>query len=149
MAWNRHHGQTWWGGGGTPMGSTPRWTWTGGYPNGGYPTLGTPHQTWPVGRVPWWGGGGYPTSVVLDTPRSVCLLRLRRRTFLLKLNFTSSNFFKLVEYNWNSLFITKKLFFNFVAVTEYRISCARDTFIIWNVIFHLRKKPFAWYNLRM
>ena len=40
----------------------------------GYPTLGTP--------LPLMGGGGYPTSVVLDTPRSVCLLRSRRRTFL-------------------------------------------------------------------
>ena len=73
----------------------------------GYPTLGTP-QTWPegtlmgmypppsdlAGGVPQQGvphlryppsdlaGGypdmGYPTLVVLDTPRSVCLLRSRR-----------------------------------------------------------------------
>ena len=51
----------------------------GGYPRpGGNPPQVTPpppHQTWPE--------GGYPTSGgVLDTPRSVCLLRSRRRTFL-------------------------------------------------------------------
>ena len=78
-----------------------------GYPNRGYPTSGTspvrpgqgvpllgyPHQTWP-GEVPHQGGTppqvpppsdlageGVPHRVVLDTPRSVCLLR-SRRTFL-------------------------------------------------------------------
>ena len=77
---------------------------------GGYHTSGTPHQTWPLGYPtsgtppvrPGGGvpqqGKGYPTSgtplpirpgqgglshrVVLDTPRSVCLLRSRKRTFL-------------------------------------------------------------------
>ena len=45
---------------------------------GGYPTSGTPCQTWL--------GVGYPTSGgVFDTPRSVCFLRSRRRTFLLHL----------------------------------------------------------------
>ena len=39
---------------------------------GGYPTSGTP----PPGHV--------PSQVINDTPRSVCLLRSRRRTFLFK-----------------------------------------------------------------
>ena len=69
------------------------------YPDGGYPTSGTPPVA-PGWGVPRWGvpevgypahrtwpGGGYPTSYritdgVLDTPRSVCLLRSRRKTFL-------------------------------------------------------------------
>ena len=72
-----------------------------GYPNRRYPTLGTPirpargvpqqevtppwvppspHQTWPGGCTPM---GGVPHRVVLDVPWSVCLLRSRRRTFLL------------------------------------------------------------------
>ena len=84
--------------GGTPARSS------GGYPDGvplwpgltgGYPTLGTPYpsRTW-LGGVPYLGyppsdlargypDRGYPTSVVLDTQWSVCLLRSRRRTFLL------------------------------------------------------------------
>ena len=67
----------------------------------GYPTSDTPCQTWPGGtlmgyplQVPphqtWWGGypdGGYPISRVLDTPRSVCLFRSRRRTFFLPTTF--------------------------------------------------------------
>ena len=49
-------------------------------PKVGYP----PRQTWPGGGTP---RGGYSTSYritdgVLDTRRSVCLLRSRRRTFL-------------------------------------------------------------------
>ena len=51
---------------------------------------GTPART-RGGGVPQPGpmGGGYPTSYritdgVLDTPRSVCLLRSRRRTFLFR-----------------------------------------------------------------
>ena len=70
---------------GVPRWETPPWVppirpgW--GYPNGGYPTSGTPHRTW-MGN-----GGGTPllqlTDGVLDTPRSVCILRSRRRTFLL------------------------------------------------------------------
>ena len=58
--------------------------WGKGYPYwgvphlaGGYPTLGPPHQTWLGGGTPPW-----VTDGVLDTPRSVCLLRSRRRTFL-------------------------------------------------------------------
>ena len=47
----------------------------GGTPNRRYPTSGTPPWTWP-------GGRGNPPRVVLDTPRSVCLLRSSRRTFL-------------------------------------------------------------------
>ena len=65
-------GVPWWGYptlGITPIGPG------GGYPDGrGYPTLGAHLLVGP-------GLGGYPTSVVLDTPRSVCLLRSRRRTF--------------------------------------------------------------------
>ena len=91
--------------------SPARSSWMGGTPAGGYPTSGTPlldlaggyptsgkpppHQTWPGGGTPPWvtpsppvrpGQGGYPTSGnrwSTDTPRSVCLLRSRRRTFLL------------------------------------------------------------------
>ena len=59
--------------------------WGRGYPCQGEGTsaLGVPHlgyppsQTWP-GDTPAWGG----TPWVLDTPRSVCLLRSLRRTFL-------------------------------------------------------------------
>ena len=97
--------------GGTPTGGYPPsdlaplhlgypscWTWLGGTPIQGYPTLGPPIR--PVQGVPQWGctlrpqvpppvgpdrGGGYLTLVVLDTPRSVCLLRSRRRTFLFKI----------------------------------------------------------------
>ena len=62
-------------------------------PHLGYPPVGPgqgvphlrypPHQTWAGGTLM----GGYPTLAritdgVLDTPRSVCLLRSRRRTFL-------------------------------------------------------------------
>ena len=93
------------GGGGTPpWGTPPSWTWPGGYPtmvppsscqtwlgdtparsSWGVPHLGTP--------PPWsdlaWGGTptrwGTPSRVVLDAPRSVCLVRSRRRTFLLEL----------------------------------------------------------------
>ena len=63
---------------------------------GGYPTLGTPPLDLARGNP---GGGGYSTSYritdgVLDTSRSVCLLRSRRRTFLffvkLKLSYSSS-----------------------------------------------------------
>ena len=83
----------------------PRWTWlegtlTGGTPPwvppirpcGGYPDWGVPHLGYHPVR-PGCGGtptGGHPTSYritdgVLDTPRSVCLLRSRRRTFLWRL----------------------------------------------------------------
>ena len=96
-------------GGGTPMGGIPPWVspfgpgW--GYPNGRGTLRGVPHLEYPpsdlAGGVPRQGGtpprvppfigpgweGGYPTSVVLDTPRSVCFLRSRRKTFL----FYSSN----------------------------------------------------------
>ena len=72
--------------GGTPTGvphlGFPRQTW--------YPTWGTPPgQTWPGGAPT--GGGGVPHQVVLDTPRSVCLLRSCRRTFL----------FLFLFLNWN------------------------------------------------
>ena len=68
--------------GGTPPRVPPiRPGW--GYPLlGGYPTSGTPHQTW-LGGTPCRGGTPLrETDGVLDTPRSVCLLRSRRRTFL-------------------------------------------------------------------
>ena len=65
--------------GGTPPQVLPGWTWPEGYPDGG-----TSLRVPPV--RPGWGGtpmgGGYPTSVVLDTPRSVSLLLSRRRTIL-------------------------------------------------------------------
>ena len=90
--------------GGTPPHQTcwgvPCW----GYPAGGVPCWGVSHLGTPPIRpgqgVPCWGGphlgylppplsdlagGGTPPRVtdgVLDTPRSVCLLRSRRRTFL-------------------------------------------------------------------
>ena len=82
----------------------------------GVPHLGYPHQNWPGDTPPQVHplldlAGGYPlsdlaggtltgypisyriTDGVLDTPRSVCLLRSRRRTFLLKkrLKSTSNN----------------------------------------------------------
>ena len=56
----------------------------GGYPEGGIPPrVSPPHQTWPGGGTPT--RGGTPPQItdgVLDTPRSVCLLRSRRMTFL-------------------------------------------------------------------
>ena len=88
-----------------PTSGTLRWTWPGGYPTSGTPPppcwtwlggplLGVPPPQVPPIRPGWgypcWGallwypppqGGGYPDGV-LDTPRSVCLLRSRRRTFL-------------------------------------------------------------------
>ena len=70
-----------------------------GVPNLGYPlsdlatpARGTPSWVPPIGGVvphlryppQTWLGGRYPTSGgVLDTPQSVCLLRSRRRIFLL------------------------------------------------------------------
>ena len=58
-----------------------------GYQMGGYPRWGTPpYQTWTGGYPD--GGGGTPlrlTDGVLDKRRSVCLLRSRRRTFLLSI----------------------------------------------------------------
>ena len=63
---------------------------------GRYPTSGTPHRTWPGGYP---NGGGTPPRVVLDTPRSVCLLRSRRRTFLVitYLDKTKSGFLLDIE----------------------------------------------------
>ena len=82
--------------GGLPGSGTPLW---GGYPGqvpppGGYPGQvpppgGVPGSGTPPGGVPGSGtppGGGYPgrtTEGVLTTRRAVCLLRSRRRTFLL------------------------------------------------------------------
>ena len=102
--------------GGTPpwVPPPPCQTWLEGYPTSGTPNqtcLGgtppqVPHQTWPRGTLmggtppqvppilPGQGGtpmGGTPPRVtdgVLDTPRSVCLLRSRRRTFLFHLQTT-------------------------------------------------------------
>ena len=98
-------------GGGTLPGPARGSTLLGGYPTRGYPAGGYPGRvppvlTWPggeggyPGRVPPWqgpprqgttppdlaGGGGYPvwkTEGVVTTRRAVCLLRSRRRTFLL------------------------------------------------------------------
>ena len=52
-----------------------------GYPCWGYPTSGTPHCTW-LGGTPARGTLLRVTDRVLDTLRSVCFLRSRRRTFL-------------------------------------------------------------------
>ena len=49
-----------------------------GYPNGGYLTSGTA----PSDLAGGYPDGGVPHRVVPDTPRSVCLLRSHRRTFL-------------------------------------------------------------------
>ena len=74
------HCQTWSG--------VPQWV-----PNLRYPSIrpgqevpwqGVPHLRYPPSDLP---GGMYPTSVVLDMPRSVCLVRSRRRTFLYKFMF--------------------------------------------------------------
>ena len=86
---------------GVPHLGYPHQTWPGG------PCLGVPHLRYPStpirpgqwGTLPgvphlgyppirpgqWYPAGGTPPRVtdrVLDTPRSVCLLRSRRRTFL-------------------------------------------------------------------
>ena len=86
---------------GYPTSGTPHQTWPGGVPQWGYPDRGSPpqvppsdlaggtppwvppHQTW-LGGYPDGGKGNPPwiTDGVLDMPRSVCLLRSRRRTFL-------------------------------------------------------------------
>ena len=64
-------GIPWWG---VPhQGRVPQW----GVPQWEVP--GYPHRTWQ--GVPWWG---VPHRVVLDTPRSVCLLRSRRRIFFVR-----------------------------------------------------------------
>ena len=106
--------------GGTPTSDTPPCqTWlgiphlgyppsdlAGGYPDGGVPPPRVPpHQTWPGGTPPqvpplssdlaggYPDGGGTPPQVtdgVLDTPRSVCLLRSRRRTFLFYIGILST-----------------------------------------------------------
>ena len=98
----------------------------GEYPNQGYPTLGPPiGPGWgrgtPAGRgtPPWvppptpphrtWPGGVPPqvTDGVLDAPRSVCLLRSRRRTFLLKGVLLEFHFHLIEMYPSNyDLFIT-------------------------------------------
>ena len=94
------------GGGGTPHLRYPPSDLAGGYPDQGVPTSGTPIRPGWGGGVPRWGvphlrsppvrpgwgvphlrsplsdlARGVPHRVVLDTPRSVCLLR-SRRTFL-------------------------------------------------------------------
>ena len=75
---------------GTPPGGVPR------SPQGGYPDLGTPRGWGTLPGYPLGGGDpdrgtprgwGYPgrtTEGVLTTRRAVCLLRSRRRTFLLE-----------------------------------------------------------------
>ena len=92
--------------GGTP----PRGYPTSGYPPspsdmaGGYPCRGVPHLGYPPVRPGWgypcqgvspcrtWPGGTPPQLIdgVLDTPRSVCLLRSRRRTFLFQRLFSEN-----------------------------------------------------------
>ena len=80
--------------GGVPwLGGTPPWVPPWSDLTRGYPTSGTPYQTWlgctPMGGAPPWvppvrPGRGGTHRVVLDTLRSVCLLRWRRRTFLFR-----------------------------------------------------------------
>ena len=99
------------GGGYTPTGGCPSWVPLSDLAGGrGYPDWGVPHLEYPLsdlaGGCPNRGypgtlpqvpplldlargypdrGGGTPPQItdgVLDTPRSVCLLRSRRRTFL-------------------------------------------------------------------
>ena len=62
--------------GGTPIKPGQGGSLAGGVPHLRYPS--SPHQTW-QGGTPM---GGVPHRVVLDMPRSVCLLHSRRRTFL-------------------------------------------------------------------
>ena len=95
----------------------PSQTWLG-VPHLGYPPLhlargdtltrgGTPPRITPPPPSDLAGGypdGGYPTSYritdgVLDTPRSVWLLRSRRRTFLLKYSLTIKIFLSLLQKN--------------------------------------------------
>ena len=68
-------------GGGYPAGG-------GMYPAGGVPCRGRGYSAggYPARGVPCWGEGGYPvrtTEGVLSTRQAICLLRSRRRTFLL------------------------------------------------------------------
>ena len=87
--------------GGLPGSGTPRGGYPGQVPPGGVPKSGTPPGGYPdplggyPGQVPSRGGtqvryppgGVYPgrtTEGVLTTRRAVCLLRSRRRTFLLQ-----------------------------------------------------------------
>ena len=83
--------------GGTPARGVPQPSPTGGYPSqvqmggtlarsdGGVPEVGYPPSQvrWGVSPLP----GDRTADGVLDTPRSVCLLR-SRRTFLLSLVYT-------------------------------------------------------------
>ena len=83
--------------GGTLPGRARGGTLLGGYPSRVPPQQGNPPTGYPPGRVPPWQGaprqgtpqpgqGGYPhrtTERVFTTWRAVCLLRSRRRTFLL------------------------------------------------------------------
>ena len=74
---------------GTPWGGLPG---SGTPPGGGYPGQVPPRGGYP-GQVP--PPGGYPgrtTEGVLTTRRAVCLLRSRRRTFLLRLCFHRKHF---------------------------------------------------------
>ena len=92
--------------GGSPTSGTPHWTWLGGpLPGGGTPPQVPPSsRTWPRG-VPLPGGGTplQETDGVLDTPRSVCLLHSRRRTFLFLHISTLSFFLRSTskQLNWN------------------------------------------------
>ena len=122
----RYPHQTW--AGGYPCQGVPHLRYhplsdlAGGYPcRGGISPRVPPHQTW-LG-VPLLGE--YPTSGtsapsppppqvtdgVLDTPRSVCLLRSRRRTFLLVTNFKiyPSPSITLKEIQHFSLVLKRKL----------------------------------------
>ena len=73
-------------GGGTLPGPAGGGTLPGGYPaRGGTLPRGTLPGGYPAGGVPCRGGTQLGQQGVLATRRAVCLLRSRRRTFLLKL----------------------------------------------------------------
>ena len=71
---------------GTPVRVPPRPGLMAGYLRWGTPHRGTPHLAGVPPHLDL-AGAGVPHRVVLNTPRSVCLLRSRRRTFLFYLSY--------------------------------------------------------------
>ena len=124
--------------GGTPPRVPPPSDLAGGYPDGGVPDLGYP----PVGPVPggYPDGGGVPQRVVLDTPRSVCPLRSRRRTFL------SVNLFQLVWSKRKILPKTDKLFAQKIIIyldfIEGSFHMAAGA--VWHSCLHFGGMRFTW-----
>ena len=118
-------------GSGTPPGGYPGQVPPRGVPRSGYPPGGAGSGT-PLGGVPRSGyppRGGYPgrtTEGVLTTRRAVCLLRSRRRTFLL------SWFFR----GWRSFCSRESWFFEYSAGIKQLLSC----FIGRNIGFNVTKR---------